>query len=250
MSTEGDQESILKCVFCGKRISADEAVRYRGALACRECALAQEKTKQFNERPYSILAGIGCVIVIPTILLMTMHGLMYAPTPGYVPPLMIFLGGFAISLPLQAAGLFALNRVELPRVAIITVIVALLTTVSMALAVYDLAANGPTYVVESIVYVKQLTYYSDTMGLYILFCLVAAIGVLLGYSRTRMDNPAIAAGGGYLIASGINIFHPVLPTVGFVHVAIYAILFVFFMTREDIVDPEARTTVAYEPLDK
>lgn len=250
MSIDSEQETTLKCIFCGKELEKHEIIRYKGALACRDCAHEKGPTKQFNERPFYIIAGLGCIIPIPAILYTVMHGLMFAPLPGlYSPPLAVYFGAFVISIPLQALGLFALNKTELPRVAILTTVIAIVLTIIQAQALYDFVVLGPTYLGESVILAKDFVYYSLAMVTYTLFMVTAGGAILFGLGRTRLDNPAIAAAGMYILGSGTNLFHQLIPAVGFVHVFIYAVAFVFFMTRENVKEPDAIASVGYQPMD-
>jgi hypothetical protein len=250
VSIEPEKESTVKCVFCGKQLEKSEIVRYRGAISCRDCAKEHGPTKQFNERPFYIIAGLGCIIPIPAILYMVIHGLMFAPLPGpYAPPLTIYFTALIISIPMQAVGLYALNWVELPRAAILTTVLSFVIMLIQTASLYDFIL-GPTYVVESIAFPKDYLYYSLATTTYTFFMATAGVAILLGLGRTRLDNPAAAAAAMYILGSGTNLFQQILPTVGFVHVFIYAVAFVFFMTREDVNEPESISSVGYHPMDK
>lgn len=250
MTIEGEKDTTVKCVFCGKELDKDTMVRYRGALACRNCAKEKGPTRQFNERPFYILAAIGCIVAIPTILYTVMHGLILGPLPGtYSPPMAVYFGGFVISIPFQALGFLALNKTELPKVAILTTILSLGLMAIQAWSLYDFVVNGPTYLVETTVHPKDFTYYSLATVTYTLFMATAAGAILIGYGRTNLNNPAVAAGGMYLLGSGTNLFIQILPTVGFFHVFIYAVAFVFFMTRQDVREPDSIASVDYKPMD-
>ncbi len=65
MSDRMNQEDSpsVKCIFCGRPLTRDEMVRYRGAIACRECADAAKSEQESYANPaFFIVGGIGALI--------------------------------------------------------------------------------------------------------------------------------------------------------------------------------------------
>lgn len=231
-------------------MSPAEAVRYRGALSCKDCALSQKPVKEFNETPYYSLASFGCLVGLIATLYAMLHALQYAHQgPSiYVPPLVIYLGALFISVPLQSLGLLALNRVDLPKVAAVSFIVGILATAILVASLYDWLTTGPYYLVEEVVLIKDYYYYGWANFMYVLFIFTAGAGILLYVGRISIENSAIATAGLYFLAGGLNPFGYVLPPVGPVHSLLYAVAFIFFFTRKEVNERQPVETLDYRTV--
>lgn len=250
MNSEEMEDSTLKCIFCGRKVSPEDAVRYRGALAHRECALAQEPVKEFKETPFYMLAAVGCLIGLVAALYITLHALQYAylGPSAYLPPLVLYLTAFMLSIPLQSLGLLALNRVELQEVGVLSLAIGIVSTGVFGASLYDRLVTGPYFLLEEMILPKGYTYYGWAVILYILFLGVAGIGIMLYVGRTKIQNTTVAAVGLYLLMAGLVPFGYTMPPVGFVHALLYAAAFVFFFTREDTVEREPVETLDYSNI--
>jgi hypothetical protein len=250
MDTETARQSSLKCVFCGKEINPEAAVRYRGALACPECAASHREVKQFNETPFYYAASIGCLVGLVNVLYAMMHALQYAwlgPTI-YQPPLELYIALFTISVPLQALGLYALHRLELHKVGTVALLVGLITTLTLVVALFDLITTGPAYTLNETLFFKSFNYYASASALYALFMLVAGLEIILYIGRTKIENWTLAAAAMYLVGGGTAPFSYVVPPFGIVHSITYALAFIYFFTRRRSIVPEPIETVEYQPM--
>ncbi len=247
----GDESSdILTCIFCGKELGKEDIVRYEGALAHRTCALSQEQVKDFKERPFFLLAALGTLIGLFVVTISVIEALTFTPMQFdfYIPHMTFYFSGISIALILQGFGVYALNRTYLYSVAIITALVTFVAGFVQILAVLDLVTNGPFYVFDNISYVKGFTYYSYTSVAYVLFSIAVGLGILLLLSRIKLDNTSIAAGVLYLVGGSLGVFGYLLPPFGFLHIMMYAVAFLFFFTRKEIVEMEPIETLDYKHL--
>jgi hypothetical protein len=250
VDTERSEPTILKCVFCGRELSPDTAVRFRGALACQECAASHREVRRFNEAPFYAAAALGCLIGLINVLYAMADALQYAPLGPtiYEPPLQLYFTLFILSVPLQAMGLYALHRVELHKAGILTLLIGLATTAILVVSLYDLMVTGPTYVVNETVFFKSFNYYASASAFYALFMLSAGLGIVLYVGRTKIENWTLAAAAMYLIGGGVAPFSYVVPPFGFVHSIAYAFAFIFFFTRRSSEVTEPVESLEYEPI--
>ncbi len=239
--TEDENNNVeIKCIFCEKELEQHEMVRYKGAISCRECAEKQEPISKLRSKPLFYLAGIGCLVGIVNFVYFTFHLLVFMPVEGidYIQPLVPYLAAMTITLILVSFGLYAVNSMHLPKVGIISMLTALLMGSTYALALYDFVTDGPYYVIESITYTKTLTYYPNLLASYSLFAMIAAIGILLHMSNFKTENVSIASAS-FLLISAVMVMFPVQIVInGFIHAFTWAVTFVFFVTRKQIIEEE------------
>lgn len=249
---DSEKSTILTCTFCGKELSKDEMVRYRGALACRDCALAQKPIEDFNERPFFLLAAIGTLVGLFVVIISAIEALTFVPMQFdfYIPHMAFYFGGMAIALLLQSFGVYALNRAEIHSVAIITALATIIASIAQAVALLDLVMNGPYYIFESITYTKGFMYYSYTTVSYSLFTIAVGLAILFEFTRAKLDNTSIAAGGLYLMGGSLGAFGYLWPPLGFLHILMYIVAFLFFFTRKDIVEEEPIETLDYRAINE
>jgi hypothetical protein len=247
-----ETSSILTCTFCGKDLSKDEIVRYRGALSCKTCAQAQEPVKDFNERPFFLLAALGTLIGLFVVTVSVIDALSFYPMQFdfYVPQLGFYFSGIFFALILQGFGVYALNRTDLHSVAIITSLATVIAAVAQIVAIWDLATNGPYYVFNSVTYTKGFVYYSYATAAYTLFAIAVGLGILFMLTKTKLENTSIAAGGLYLVGGSLGVFGFLWPPFGFLHILMYAVAFVFFFTRKEIVEKEPIETLDYKTVEE
>ncbi len=253
MSVEdsGDKAD-LKCIFCGKTISAKEAVRYSGALSCNDCAMKQEPVRQFNERPYYIAAAIGCLLGVLAMAYATVHAALYAQVglSYYYPPLDLYFISLIVAVPLQSLGLYALNHSEPKRASLLFPVLGLFACIVFGLSLADFLIAGPSYVTEGHidVFAKGYSYYPSVGTVLVLFYLGAGCSILLETGRSKIEYRSVAAGGLYLLASGLLLFPLALPPVGFIHSTMYFTALLFFSTKRDVREPQPLETLGYTPV--
>jgi len=246
-----EKSSILTCSFCGKELSKAEMVRYRGALACRTCAQAQEPVKDFKEQPFFLLAALGTLIGLIVVTVSVIEALKFVPMQFdfYIPQMMFYFSGISIALFLQAFGVYALNRANLHSVAIITTLATLLAGIAQIAAIWDLVTNGPYYFINSVRFTKGFLYYSYTTAAYALFSIAVGLGILFLLTMVRLDNTSIAAGGLYLVGGSVGVFGFLWPPFGFLHILMYSVAFIFFFTRKESIEKQPIETLDYKTID-
>lgn len=233
-------ETEVKCIFCGKVLDRSEMVRYRGAISCRECAAEQESKPKPILRPFFYIAAIGSLVGMLTFIYFTFHVLRFAiiyPT-SYIQPLVPFFGGMTVSTALISLGLFAINRVHLFAASIVSVVIGAIATISSALAVYDFITAGPYYIIETVTYTKTISYYPTAIATYSLFAIVAALAILLHMANIRTEYLSIASAGLLLLSSAIVISIYTSIVAGMLNTLVFAVLFVFFMTRRRVYEED------------
>ena len=168
----------------------------------------------------------------------------------YYPPLDLYFAAFMVSVPLQAIGFYALNRMDLRRLAIVIVVVGIVTIAALGWSLYDFVFAGPSYRLEGTFTImpKGYNYYPTAGGLLFLFHLAAGSSVLLSLGRKKVENLAIATGALYLLGGGLAVFSYLVPPVAFLHAFMYAVAFIFFFTREDTKEKEPVETVRYQAV--
>ena len=238
----------LTCIFCGKELSKSDAVRYRGAISCRECALAQEPFKDFKEKPFFLLASVGAIIGLFVVTMTVLHALIFAPMEMgfYVPPMMFYFSGIAIALVLQSFGIYALNRSYIYTASVVGVLVTVASALAQVLAIFDLIVDGPYYVIDSQVFAKGFGYFSYVTISYTLFSFAVGLGILLHIGRTRIDNVTVLTGAMFLLGGSLGSFSYIWPPVGFLHIIMYAVAFLFFFTKEELLEEEPIETLDYK----
>jgi hypothetical protein len=231
---ENEQSSEIKCIFCGNPLRKSEMVRYRGSIACRECAEKQRDAAILNSTTFYYLAAIGCLVALINFIYFTFHGLVFLPLsgPSYVQPLVPYFLAMTVALILISFGLFAISRENLPFAGIIGVLVSLLAAAMSAISLHDFVTNGLTYILDSVTYTKTLNYYSTTLATYSLFCLIAGIVILLHITDYKTENTSIVSASFFLISAFVAMTTWTWIYAGFIHAFTYAVTFAFFITRE------------------
>lgn len=249
MTTKAEEKNEIRCVFCDRKLSREEVVRYRGAISCRECASSQEQTPHMAARPFFLLASIGCIIGLMTVEFNLIYDLMYRQVllSSYIPPLPLYFTGLSIAVILQSLGFYAMNKPINKNVGILVVIVGLLVALLQIFSVMDIFVNGPFVMIEEVLIPKDFTnYFSTTHLVYSIFVLAAGLSILVEIGHTRIENTAIAAGALYLV-SGVTVASAYIwPAVGFLHIVMYAVAFVYFITRRETPEEKPITTLGYE----
>jgi len=230
----------VKCIFCARELEQHEMVRFKGAISCRECAEKQKPLSNPLTKPFLYLAGVGCLVGMVTFLYFTIHGYLYAHISGsaYIQPLVPYYTGMTITLVLFSLGLYAINRVHLHVAGIIGMLTALLASVISALSLIDFVTTGPYYIVESITYTKAITYYPNAIAAYTIFGLVAGLSILLHMANIKTENIPIASAGLFLLSAALVMTSWTLLYASLIHVLAFAVTFVFFVTRKQIVEEE------------
>ncbi|TFG31618.1 hypothetical protein EU528_05750 [Candidatus Thorarchaeota archaeon] len=237
MAGNDDNDIEVKCIFCEKDLDRSEIVRYRGAISCRECADKQKPTSSPMMKPFVYLAGIGCLIGMLNFLLFALHGLLYASI-NYIQPLGAFFAGMVVTLVTISFGLYAINQVNFHIASIIGMLTALLTAIFSALAAIDFVANGPYFVIEEITYTKTLNYYPTALATISLFCIVAAISILMHISNTKTENVSLASAGMLFVSAGVAMSSWTWLVAGFITAITFALTFAFFVSRKRIFQEE------------
>ncbi len=239
--TEDESNDIdVKCIFCGKELEQHEMVRFRGAITCRECAEKQKPLSNPTTKPFLYLAGVGCLVGMVNFLYFTIHGYLFAHSSGsaYIQPLVAYYAGMTITLVLFSLGLYAINRIHLKIAAVIGMLTALFASAISALSLIDLVTTGPYYIVESITYTRDITYYPNVIAAYSLFGLVAGLSILLHMANIKTENIPLASAGLFLISAALVMTSWAVLYASFIHVLAYAVTFVFFVTRKQIFEEE------------
>lgn len=249
MATQTEKGSEIRCVFCNRELSKEETVRYRGAISCRECALSQKQVRHQVARPFFLLASIGCIIGLLTVEFNMVYDLMYRQVLlfMYSPPLPLYFAGLSIAVILQSLGFYAINRPINRNVGIEVAVIGLVTALLQIASVMDIIVNGPFVMIEEVLYPKDFTnYFSTTHLVYSLFMLAAGLSILVEIGRTRIQNIAIAAGALYLASGATLASVYIWPSIGFIHILMYVVAFVFFITQRDTPEEKPITTLGYE----
>ena len=246
-----EKQSILTCIFCGKELSKSEMVRYRGAISCKDCAKSQEPVKDFKERPFFLLASIGTLIGLFVVTVTVAQVFSFVPMQIdlYIPNMTFYFGGLAIALILQGFGVYALNRSQIQSVGILGALTAFVSAIAQIIAIWDLAIDGPYYVIGSTTFTKGFGYYSYTTVTYTLFSLAVGIGILLLIGNVKLDNTSVVAGAMYLVGGSIGAFGYVWPPMGVLHIFMYVAAFVFFFTRKEIVEKDPVESLDYKSVE-
>jgi hypothetical protein len=168
----------------------------------------------------------------------------------YIPQMMFYFSGISIALFLQSFGVYALNRTHLHSVAIITALATFVAGIAQVVAIWDLVTNGPYYFINTVRYTKGFLYYSYTTATYALFSVAVGLGILFLLTRTKLDNTSIAAGALYLVGGSLGVFGFLWPPVGFLHILMYVVAFLFFFTRKEMTEKEPVETLDYKAIDK
>ena len=249
MATHTEEKSEIRCVFCNRKLSREEIVRYRGVISCRECARSQRQIPSQAARPFFLLASIGCIVGLMTVEFNMLYDLMHRQVllPSYIPPLPMYFAGLSIAVILQSLGFYAINRPINRNVGIEVAVVGLVTALLQIVSVMDIIVNGPFVMIEEVLYPKDFTnYFSTTHLVYSLFMLAAGLSILVEIGRTGIENVAIAAGALY-IASGVTVASVYIwPAVGLVHILMYVVVFVYFISRRETPVEKTITTWGYE----
>jgi hypothetical protein len=245
-----EKSKLLTCTFCGKEFDKSEMVRYRGALSCKTCAYSQEPVEDFNERPFFLIASIGTLIGLFVVTVTVVEAFNFTPmqVDFYTPDMGFYFGGMAIALVLQGFGVYALNRSGILAIAIIGALAAFVSAIAQIVALWDLMTNGPYYVISDVTLRKGFGYYSYTTTTYIIFSFAVGLGILLLMAQAKLDNTSIAAGALYLIGGTLGIFGYLWPPVGFLHILMYVVAFMFFFTRKNIIEKEPIETLDYKTI--
>ena len=231
-------------------MSKSEIVRYRGALSCRDCAQAQEPIKQFNGRPFFLLAAIGTLVGLFVVTVTAVQALSFVPMQIdlYFPHMTFYFGGMAIALVLQGLGVYALNRSHIYALGIIGALTAFVSAIAQVIAIWDLVANGPYYMIGTNTFTKGFGYYSYSAVTYTLFSLAVGLGILLLIGRTNLDKTSLVAGAMYLVGGSLGAYGFLWPPMGFLHILMYAAAFMFFYTWKDIIEQKPVETLDYKPV--
>jgi len=242
---------MLSCIFCGKELDKSNAMRYQGAIACSECILAQKHQEDFKERPFFISGSLGALVGLFVVTIGVLYALVFIPTQMdlYIPPLMFYFCGMAISVLFQGFGFYALNREHIHAVGVACLITALASVVTQIIAILDLILNGPIYEIEGVIYTKGFGYYSSTVSTYSLFTIAVGLGAILYFGRTKEENVTIVLGAIYLIGGSMGSFAFLWPPVGFIHIFMYIVAILFFITRTEIVVRGPVETIDYQAVE-
>ena len=166
---------------------------------------------------------------------------------SYIPPLPLYFAGLSIAVILQSLGFYVINRPINKNIGIVVVIVGLVTALLEIFSVMDIIVNGQFVMIEDVIYPKDFTNYFSTAHLaYSLFVLVAGLSILVEIGRTRIQNIAIAAGALYLVSGATAASAYIWPVVAFTHVLLYAVAFVYFVTRRVTPEEKPITTLGYD----
>lgn len=233
-----DNDVEIKCIFCGKDLDdRREMVRFRGAIACKECAEKQEPTSSSAMKPFVYLAGIGSFIGMLTFMLFTLRGLLFASL-DYIEPVDLFFTGMMTTFVAIAFGLYAINRIHFHIASIIGMVTALIAAIFSGLAVLDFVTNGPYFVVEEITYTKTIYYYPATLPTFTIFFVVVALSILMHMTNTKTEYVSIASAGMMFVSAGMALFSWGWFLPGFVTAFAFALTFVFFVSRKRIFEEE------------
>jgi hypothetical protein len=245
-----EEPKLLSCIFCGKELDKSNAMRYQGAIACKECILAQKPQEDFKERPFFIIGALGAVVGLFEVTIAVFSALSFTPLQGdlYIPLLMFYFGGMTFAVLFQGIGFYGLNCEYIPIAGIACILTALASAVTQIAAIWDLIVAGPYYEIEGEIYTKGFGYYSLAISMYALFTLVVGLSVILYIGQTKLENVILVTGVMYLIGGFIGSLGALWPPVGFLHIFMYIIATLFFFTRTELVTRGPIETLGYQTV--
>lgn len=175
MSDEYEQNTVLRCIICGKPLSKADGVRYGGALAHETCTLKtiEEKVDNF-QRSLLYIGSFGLVVVA-----VTYFSLFTTVTdPIYYA---IAFAGTAVGLMIQSVGFVGIARnYDLPQGFACTIL-AILNAIAYAMASFIVLVNGnnPEYfTAEGFLDLFRIPYME--LALYAAFALTGLLMIIFG----------------------------------------------------------------------
>lgn len=219
MDDEAQQEkkTVVRCTFCGEPLKRDDMVRYRGAVACRQCAEdAKKQQERFTSPVFFTVGGIGALIAGAGSIGYILSRLL--PLPQWV------VSGFtlvSVGLALISLGNLGLYFNWDRKWGFFLAALSLAGCFGGLVFVQNYIALGPAPYLEEIPAIYPLSLYIFEGGLYIMLAVNGALMVL-----TRDDHGiellTLATAGAMLLASAI--FYLLLPA--------FTLHSIYFLTAE------------------